>query len=218
MKSSNPRSVAFPLGVAVGVLLGVVLLVASIQAGLLQIPSSNTGGLTQDKPAGDGVQAMDRATSLPPAARAEQLPQGRAAISSEVVPEFHELIEILPATVPTAAQLEKRYAKFTLPELMGAEKSLAFIAHHESTAFLEQKMERGHFTTQILPLGAPFSPPDEAPGSGPRTTMTKWHTQADGSAEVWLAEISPDEQPLLEARYVELDWLRAKVHGLTKDE
>jgi len=126
------------------------------------------------------------------------------------------MVEMLQAPMPTDAELEVRYGEMSLPELIGARKGLAYVVHSEATAFLEQKMERGLYTTQIIPLGTMISHDGRFPDGAPRMFMTKTHTMQDGMSEVWTADIHPKEQPLLERRHAELAWLGARVHRLQK--
>ncbi len=126
------------------------------------------------------------------------------------------MLELLQAPMPTDAELEVRYGEMSLPMLIGARKGLSYVMHSEATAFLEQKMERGLYTTQMIPLGTMLSHDGRFPDGAPRMFMTKTQTMPDGMSEVWTADIHPKEQPLLERRHAELAWLGARIHRLEK--
>lgn len=126
------------------------------------------------------------------------------------------MLEILQAPMPTDEELEVRYGEMSLPMLIGARKGLAYVVHSEATAFLEQKMERGLYTTQIIPLGTMISHDGRFPDGAPRMFMTKTQTLQDGLSEVWTADIHPKEQPLLERRHAELAWMGSRIHRLQK--
>lgn len=127
------------------------------------------------------------------------------------------MVEMLQSAMPTDAELERRYGEMSLPELIGARKGLSYVVHSEATAFLEQKMERGLYTTQVIAVGTPLSHDGRFPDGSPRMFLTKTHTLPDGTAEVWTADIHQKEQPLLERRHAELAWLGARIHRMQKE-
>jgi hypothetical protein len=203
---------------ALGLLCGGVAVAFAMRLGSSDDVHRPMGTIAEQERLEDHAGRPAEGLELPAAEPVRRAPADRVALPSESAPELESALEQLPAAIPTLEQLEQRYQDYSLPELIGAEKSLGYVVHHESGAFLDKKIERGLFTTQILPLGAPFELSGTFPDGAPRSTRTVWHTRNDGLAEVWLAEIHPKEQPLLEARHFELAWLSARVHSLTKDD
>lgn len=164
----------------------------------------------------------ERALAAPTRVARESVPVShREALEAEAAAQDEALVadglvDMLHSTLPTEAELERRYGEMSLPELIGARKGLSYVVHSEATAFLEQKMERGLYTTQEIAIGTPLHHDGRFPDGSPRMLLTKTHTRSDGTAEVWTADIHPKEQPLLERRHAELAWLGARIHGMKK--
>lgn len=212
MNARELRLIPFALGMLCGgVVVGILLDGARRSERVHSHPEIVAG-----VPAGAGRAEAHEARSLPQVGHVESADARRVSIESEPADERVTLLEQLPARIPTPEQLEKRYRDFSLLELKGAEKGMKHVLHEESQAFLEKKMELGQFTTQILPLGVPFEQSGQFPDGASRATRTVWNQLGDGTAEVWIADIHPKEQPMLEARHAEVAWLGARVWQLEK--
>jgi hypothetical protein len=202
---------------ALGLLCGGVIVTFALQAGSSGSLSRSSPESAAERTPGAHEGGLSESSQLPEARPVQRVPQDRVRLEPEARPELVNALEQLPADIPTKAQLESRYRDYSLPELKGAKKGLSRVVHEEAQSFIQQKLERGLFTTQILPLGAPREQAGTFPDGAPRSFREVWHTRDDGTAEVWIADIHPKEQPLLEARHAELAWLSARVHSLSQD-
>jgi|GEM_PF-2821186 len=156
-----------------------------------------------------------------------ELPVARTVLESETMApeeqaeedeaaELEGFVDILPAALPSEAELMRRYGRMNLQELIGAEKSLNYVVHTEARAFLEQKMERGIFQTHVITVGTPLDQEGTFPDGQPRSVMTKYYPLGDGLQEVRLAEIHPAEQPILAARHAEIAWVSNRRQQLSQ--
>lgn len=157
-------------------------------------------------------------TELPQARVAiEQLEDGETIAAASPAIDLEGHVDVLPARMPSEMELNKRYGKMSYKELVGAERSLNFILHDEAKAFLKKKLERGLFTTHVIANGTPLEQHGQFPDGSPRSTLVQYHSLGDGLQEAWMAEIHPSEQPVLQARHAEIEWVSRRRQSLVEE-
>ena len=122
--------------------------------------------------------------------------------------------------IPPDSYFESKYSSFQGVEFVGAAKAMQLLYHSRADVLLEQKLERGEYTTEYLEKGSEFGPSTHRgmwPGDSGPTEMVKAVPLGDGVTELQRVHIFPSEDPELMRWDAERDWLWEKAQPFLDD-